>query len=193
LLIGLTGGIATGKSTVCKILKDLGVEIIDADQIAHNVLKNKEVVKNIKKEFGFHILDDNGEIDRKKLGQVVFNDQKKLKKLESFTHPKIFEIIKNRLEVLDTDNKLVVLDAPLLFEVALDKEVDETWVIYADKKTQIKRIVKRDNLTKKEAEKRIDTQMPLNKKIEKADVVIDNEGSIKSLREKIKKLVEKRS
>ena len=165
MLIGLTGGIATGKSTVCKILKDLGVEIIDADQIAHNVLKNKEVVKNIKKEFGFHILDDNGEIDRKKLGQVVFNDQKKLKKLESFTHPKIFEIIKNRLEVLDTDNKLVVLDAPLLFEVALDKEVDETWVIYADKKTQIKRIVKRDNLTKKEAEKRIDTQMPLNKKI----------------------------
>lgn len=192
LLIGLTGGIATGKSTVCKILKDLGLKIIDADQIAHQVLTNKEVKKNIKNEFGSQLINENGKIDRKKLGKMVFDDHDKLKKLESFTHPKIFEIINSKLQDLDTENELIVLDAPLLFETSLDKKVDEIWVIYASKEIQIKRIMARDKLSKKEAQKRIDAQMPLMEKVKRADVVIDNEGSLMSLREKIKKLVENR-
>lgn len=193
MLIGLTGGIATGKSTVCKILEDLEVEVIDADIIAHRVLDDKKVIKKLKNEFGKEILNENGRVDRKKLGEIVFKDKKKLEKLESFTHPKIFEIIEHKLSRTNYKDHLVVLDAPLLFETSLDEKVDETWVVYANKYTQINRMKDRDNLSEKEALQRINAQMSLDDKVEKADIVINNEGTIQELRKKIEKLVENRS
>jgi len=193
LIIGLTGGIATGKSTVCKILKKLGIKIIESDKIAHQVLNLDEVIEEVKKHFGETVLDKDGYIDRKKLGKVVFNEEKKRKQLESITHPKIFELIDKKIdEYQDKKEEIIVLDAPLLFETALDKKVDETWVVYADKDTQIKRLEKRDDLNKQAAIKRIDAQIPLKTKVKKADVVIKNEGTINELESKINKLVEKR-
>ncbi len=193
MIIGLTGGIATGKSTVCKILKGLNVKIIDSDKIAHQVLTYNDVIDKIKDQFGEKILDQKGNINRKKLGSIVFEDDKKRKLLESITHPKIFTIIENKIEEYkDSEGKIIVLDAPLLFETSLDKKVDETWVVYTSKETQINRIIERDNLNKKEAMQRIDAQMDLDKKAEKADIVINNEGSIADLEKKITKLVEKR-
>ena len=193
MIIGLTGGIATGKSTVCDILKGLNVKIIDSDKIAHQVLTYDDVIDKIKKEFGEQISDQKGNIDRKKLGSIVFEDDKKRKLLESITHPKIFSLIDNKIkEYEENKENIIVLDAPLLFETSLDKKVDEIWVVYASKETQIQRIKERDKLNKKEAIQRINAQMDLDKKAENADIVINNEGSIKKLKKKITKLVEKR-
>ncbi|MFO7815388.1 MAG: dephospho-CoA kinase [Halanaerobiales bacterium] len=191
MIIGLTGGIATGKSTVCKILKDLNINVIDSDQIAHQVLNYEDVIDKVQKIFGNKVIDKDDKIDRKKLGKIVFEDSKKLKILESITHPKIFEIIDQKLE--ETEDELVVLDAPLLFETSLDDKVDETWVVYASKKTQINRLKERDNLDKQEALNRINAQMDLNKKVKKGDVVINNEGTIQELENKIKKIIEEKN
>lgn len=190
MIIGLTGGIATGKSTVSNILKKLNIKVIDADKIAHNVLKYGDVREQIKDSFGNKVTNEHGEIDRKQLGKIVFEDNEKLRKLESITHPKIFEIIDYKLK--KTEAELVVLDAPLLFETSLDEKVDETWVVYASKEIQIKRLKKRDNLKKEEALDRINAQIDLNKKVKKADVVIKNEGSLKELENKVKKLIKNR-
>jgi dephospho-CoA kinase len=191
LIIGLTGGIATGKSTVSEILEDLNIEVIDADEIVHNVLEYKDVLKKIEEVFGGKVINNNGKVDRKKLGKIVFENNKKLKKLEAITHPKILEIIAHKIK--KSESELIVLDAPLLFESSLDDKVDETWVIYANEKIQIKRLKKRDKLNKKEALDRINSQMDLDKKVEKADVVINNEGTIEDLKKKIKKLIQNRS
>ncbi|MCF8002248.1 MAG: dephospho-CoA kinase [Halanaerobiales bacterium] len=191
MIIGLTGGIATGKSTVSKILKDLNIKVIDADKIAHNVLEYEDVKKEIKETFGNKVLNENGEIDRKKLGKIVFKENQKLKKLESITHPKILEIIDNKLK--ESKSELIVLDAPLLFESSLDGKVDEIWVVYASEETQISRLRSRDNLNKKEALDRINSQMDIDTKVNKADIVINNEGTIEALEKKVKKLIQNRS
>jgi len=191
LIIGLTGGIATGKSTVSKILQDLDIKVIDADKIAHNILKYKDIKNQIINEFGHNVLDSEGYINRKKLGKIVFEDEQKLRKLESITHPKILEIIEDKINK-HKDKEIIVLDAPLLFESTLDQMVDETWVVYTSKKIQLKRLQKRNGLNKEDALKRIEAQMPLEKKKNKADIIIENEGTINDLKKKIEKLVEKR-
>ena len=188
MIIGLTGGIATGKSTVSKILRDLNIKVIDADKIAHNVLEHEDVINKIQDVFSKNVVNENGKIDRKKLGKIVFEDNKKLKKLESITHPKILEIIDYKLK--ESKDELIVLDAPLLFETSLDNKVDEIWVVYANEETQINRLKKRDNLNKKEALDRINSQMDLDKKANKADIVIKNESTIEALENKVKKLIE---
>jgi len=191
LIIGLTGGIATGKSLVSKTLRELGIKVIDADQIAHRVLNRTEVIDKIKEEFGREIINNKGEIDRKKLGEIVFSEHVKLKKLEEITHPTILDVIDQKLKEYKKQD-LIVLDAPLLFETYLDQKVDETWVVYAEEPTQIERLQKRDGLDYFEAKCRIDVQMPLKEKVQKADQVINNEGTKQELRRKVVKLVEKR-
>lgn len=191
MIIGLTGGIATGKSTVSKTLQDLNITVIDADKIAHDVLKREDVKQKIVNKFGHSVLDPEGNINRKKLGQIVFDHKKKLRELEEITHPKILDIIKERIDNFDKQ-ELIVLDAPLLFETSLDDIVDESWVIYTSQETQIKRLKSRDGLDREEALKRIEAQMPLAKKKQKADILIENEGSIQELKDKINKLVEKK-
>ena len=191
MIIGLTGGIATGKSLVSKTLRELGIKVIDADQIAHRVLNRTEVIDKIKEEFGREIINNKGKIDRKKLGEIVFSEHVKLKKLEEITHPTILDVIDQKLKEYKKQD-LIVLDAPLLFETYLDQKVDETWVVYAEESMQIERLQKRDGLDYFEAKCRIDVQMSLKEKVQRADQVINNEGTKQELRRKVVKLVEKR-
>jgi dephospho-CoA kinase len=182
MIIGLTGGIASGKTTVSNILKELGAIIIDADKIAHEVLnKGEKGWKRVVKHFGNRILTDNGEIDRSYLGKIVFSNKDELRLLESITHPLIIEEIKNEIDRGRKTGKILVLDAPLLYETGLDRLVDQVWVVYVSKDIQLSRLKRRNGLNKKEAELRIDSQLSLKKKIEMADIVIDNNLSKKEL------------
>ncbi len=191
MIIGLTGGIATGKSLVSKTLRELKIKVIDADQIAHRVLNRTEVIDKVKEEFGKEIINSKGKINRKKLGEIVFSKHDKLKKIEEITHPAILDVIDQKLKKYKNQD-LIVIDAPLLFETSLDKKVDETWVVYAEESTQIERLQKRDGLDYSEAKCRIDAQMPLKRKVQRADQVINNEGTKQELKRKVVKLVEKR-
>lgn len=188
-IIAITGGIATGKSTVTNILKSKGYKVIDADIIARDLMrKGKSVYNNTLDYFGEDILRKDGEIDRKILGGKVFADPLLLNKLNNLTHPNIFQEIKRIIK--DSSEKIIFLDIPLFFEVqeAIIKsaiKVDQIWLIYADRDTQILRLMDRDSFTKEEAIKRIDSQIPIDFKKEKAHRVIYNLDSVEELKEKI--------
>lgn len=191
MIVGLTGGIATGKSTVSNILIEMGIKVIDADKIAHQILDKDDVIKKIKDQFGEEVINKN-KVNRAKLGKLVFDDQEKRKKLEEITHPQILKKIKDKVNKYKDKNEIIVLDVPLLFETGLDKWVDQVWLVYADFNTQLERIKKRDGLETKEAKKRINAQISLNQKKKKADIIIKNEGTIQDLKRKILNLVEKK-
>lgn len=182
MIIGLTGGISSGKSTVSSYLSELGAAVIDSDKIAHNVLKDPFAYNSIISKFGSSILDDNAMINRSYLGEIVFNNPDKRKELEKITHPLIISKIHKKIEEYLKKNRIIILDAPLLFEANLDKIVDQTWVVYVDKNTQIQRLMNRNNLNYKEAKIRIESQLSLEEKRLKADVVINNTGSIEALK-----------
>ncbi|MDI6601132.1 MAG: dephospho-CoA kinase [Thermoanaerobacteraceae bacterium] len=193
-VIGLTGGIASGKSTVSNILKGLGAYIIDADEISREIIKKgSEAWKEIVDYFGSDILLPNGEIDRKKLGNIVFADKEKLDKLNAITHPRI---IKRITEIIEKEKKkgkekAVVLDAAILVEMGLQSMVDEIWVVSVDKDMQIKRLIERDKLSYENAINRIRVQMPLSEKVKYADYVIDNSKDIGYIRNQVSKLWER--
>lgn len=179
-IIGLTGGIATGKSTVSKILKDNGYVVIDADSLARKVVEIGQPAYNeIVKNFGEDILNSDMTIDRKTLGRLIFsNDELKLV-LNNITHPYIYQEIKKEINKKCRDNKIVFLDIPLLFEeyskiMELGIDFQETWLVYVNEKTQLNRLMKRDNLDREESQKRINSQMSMNTKYRMADVIIDN-------------------
>ena len=197
MIIGLTGGIASGKSTVSNILRQQDVYIIDADKIAHQIMqKGHKGYKKVVDQFGESILDSQNQIDRAKLGEIVFSDNEKLKKLENITHPLVISVIKEKIEKKQGDYEHIIVDAPLLFESGLDSLTDQDWVVYVDYDIQLKRLMKRDDLSREEAKNRIKKQLSLEKKKELADVVINNNGSIKELEEKVlhkwKKLIVKK-
>ncbi|MGM0413720.1 MAG: dephospho-CoA kinase [Bacillota bacterium] len=188
MALGLTGGIATGKTTAANILKDFGAEIVDADKIAHKIMEpDGPAYSDVVQFFGNNILNDDGSINRNKLGEIVFSNSELRQKLEKITHPIIIKEIEKRLE---NDNNIVLV-APLLFEVGLERLVDVVWVIYCSRLTQIKRLKNRDNLDDNAANIRIDAQMPLQEKIENADLAIENEGSIEDLKSKLRVAWEK--
>lgn len=188
MLLGLTGGIASGKSTVSAILKELGAVIIDADKIAHQSMKyGTRAWEMIVETFGQYIQNDDGSINRRRLAGLVFNDQQKKKELESITHPIIISEIKNMVNSL-ADNEVIVIDAPLLFEVGLDELVDCVWVVYTSRDIQLERLKERDSLTTDEAVSRIEAQLSIKEKCQMADFVIDNNGGIRELKQKIIKL-----
>ena len=180
-LIGLTGSIATGKSTVAKMFKEMGFYVIDADEIAHSVYKKgEEAYSKIIEAFGREILDENEEIDRRKLGRIVLNDKEKLKLLESIVHPavekrrlEVFERIKNK----DPD-AFIIYDVPLLFEKKLNSMFDCVIVVYVPQDIQVKRLMKRDNISEAEALKKVFLQLPIEEKKRLADIVIDNSKSL---------------
>lgn len=185
--LGLTGGIATGKSTADAIFKEQGFPIIDADEIAHQLmLPNKKNYNEIVKEFGTEILKSDQAINRKKLGEIVFNDKMKLTLLNEITHPNIVaEIKKQMLEFQQDQNALIVLDIPLLFEGKLEYLCDGVLLISASEQNQLQRLMVRNNLSEKQAASRIASQMPLIEKKRLADYVIENNGSVGDLRKKI--------
>lgn len=180
MIIGLTGGSGSGKSIVSTILKELGMFIIDSDKIAHDIIKKGNNAYNeILELFGTNILDIKGEIDRKILGNIVFKDKIKLLLLTNCTHKHIIidikQIIRDNIDKIENG---IVIDAPLLIEAGLNKITDEVWVVYADIDIRIKRIMKRDSITYKQAEDRISSQMSWDELSSYADVVIYNNREI---------------
>lgn len=183
IVAGLTGGVASGKSLVANKFKELGAVLIDADVIAREVLcPGQPAFNDVVEAFGKDILTDDGVIDRKKLGEVVFNDDEKRSTLNRLTHPRIRERMMARVEELrrsstelrSPSQRLVVLVVPLLIESGLEDKVDYIIVVYADEETQLGRLMERDRITKTEAMARINSQIPLKKKLKSADYIIDN-------------------
>lgn len=180
MIVGLTGGVSSGKSLVAEELKRLGAAVIDADRIARDiVLPGESAYNDVVREFGEGILSKDGSINRAALANIVFSDPEKLKRLNRITHPPIIRKIVEELESCREEHPdvIIVLDAPLLVEVGLHRTVDKVIVVYADEDTRIKRLKEKNNLTAEEARRRINAQIPLPKKLEYADFVIDNNGT----------------
>lgn len=178
-IIGLTGSIATGKSQVSNYLKDKGIKVIDADLIARDVANYKSVKNKIKKEFGDDLYKDD-KLDRKKLAEIIFARKIHRQKLNSIMHPEIYKKIKKES---DSADGLVFIDIPLLFENEdLNKKYglvfDEIWLVYVDRERQIERLMKRDDISRDYAEEKINSQIPVEEKRKKSDVIIDNSGTL---------------
>ena len=186
-VIGLTGGIATGKSTVSAILKKAGAVIIDADRIAREVVKKglpayREIVEN----FGETVLLSNGEINRSVLGDLIFNDPRKKQLLNRIVHPHVRRETNRRLKDMENSSPdtIAVLDIPLLFEAEMHKDLSEVIVVYAPEHIQIKRLMKRDNISEADAVARVRSQMPIEEKKKRATIVIDNSGTMQDTRKR---------
>ena len=181
LLVGLTGGVATGKSLVAGELERLGASVIDADAVAREVtVKGSPVLAGIVRVFGPEVLNPDGTLDRRALGKVVFADREKLRLLNAVTHPEILRRIRERVEGLKKKAKgpIIVINAALLIETGLHEEVDRVVVVHAERQRQVERAVRRDSISAKEAEERISSQMPMEGKMALADHLVDNNGTI---------------
>jgi len=178
-IIGLTGGIASGKSLVAGILEKLGAVIIDADQLAREVVTpGTRAYKEIIKTFGSEILGSYGAINRKALGTTVFSNSAARKRLEQITHPAIKELAETRLtEERRKGTEIVFYMAPLLIEAGVASSVDEVWIVYADQKTQLERLMMRDSIGHDEALQKIAAQLPIDEKIKLGKVIINNTGT----------------
>lgn len=191
MILGLTGGIGSGKSTVSKIFLSMGLKVLDADLIAKNILEDCEVKKEIQNKIGEEFVNfETGEIDRKKLKKKVFNNADKLKLLNEIVHPKVLTVYKNYYEEYSNKNEIVIFDVPLLFEVNLDKYCTKVIVVDIDPKIQIKRIKNRDGIEESLIKKIISSQISRNERKNKADILIENNGSLEELEFKVKKIIE---
>ena len=192
-VIGLTGGIASGKSTISNIFKEVGWPVIDADQTARQVVMPGSLgLAQIVSRFGSQVLQTDGTLDRAALGSMVFDDPQNLSDLDQIEHPLIMAAIDKQLAGFKKQGlPVVVLDVPLLFETGMDQECDLTVLAVVDRKTQLERLMKRDHCSKAAALKRINAQMPLEEKMRRADVTIDNNGSLAQTRLQVAKLVKR--
>ncbi|XP_077240726.1 dephospho-CoA kinase-like isoform X2 [Tasmannia lanceolata] len=190
-IVGLTGGIASGKSTVSNLFKSSGVPVVDADVVARDVVrKGTGGWKRIVRAFGEEILQDNGEIDRALLGQIVFSDPTKRQLLNRLLAPFIssglfWEVVKLWIK----GSKVIVIDIPLLFEAKMDQWANPIVVVWVDSETQLQRLMTRDGISEQQALNRINAQTSLDWKRTKADIVIDNSGSLKETKEQFQKVL----
>ena len=187
-IIGLTGGIGTGKSTVAQILKTLGAEVIDLDKAGHEILKKGTTAyEQVVKEFGKGILKSDGEIDRARLGNIVFNDRKALARLNRISHPAIDKIVEKIVsEARRQGVKVVVFEAAAMLEAEKSWQVDEVWITIAKKKNVLERLKDRPGYSSVEVKRRTDSQMTNAERIKQADVVIENDGTLDELKAKVK-------
>jgi len=191
ILVGLTGGVATGKSTVAKMFKQCGAVVIDADQLAHEVVKpGKPAWREIVKTFGKTLLNPDRTLNRRELGALVFGNRIKLRQLERIIHPHVArEQARLTKQAAKKDpHAVVIYDVPLLFEAGIDKRADHTIVVTADRDTQIARLKKRNGFSRAEAIRRIRSQMPLAKKIQRADHALNGTVPHPSLRKQVGQL-----
>ena len=180
-IIGLTGGIASGKSLVSRTLEELGVKVIDADEIGREIMAKDALVKEeVVRVFGDEVLKEAGEIDREKLGRIIFRDLNRRRILEEILHPRIQAQMWEKVQDCVGD---VVLDVPLLIEKGEHEKVDVVVVVYIAREVQIQRLMRRDGISRDEAIMRIETQLPLEKKVFYAHYVINNNGSMEETRE----------
>ena len=190
ILVGLTGGIESGKSTASSIFKELGAYIIDADVLAREIVEPlKPAWKDVVKNFGKGILNKDNSINRKKLAEIVFNNKKKREMLNAIVHPRVLKRAKEiEREIAKKDPEAVIIfDAALLIESGAYKKMDKNIVVYADEDVQVKRLMKRDGLTKDEAIKRIEAQMPLREKVRFADYIIDGNKALNIVKKQLKR------
>lgn len=180
-VIGLTGGIATGKSTVSNLLKQHGFHIVDADLASRKAVeKGSKGLEEVREVFGDEAIID-GEMNRQYIGQIVFNDEKMRNKLNNIIHPKVREIMEDEKQQALNEGKNVIMDIPLLFENQLQNTVDETWLVYTNETNQINRLKERNQLTDDEALSRIHSQIPIEEKRDLADEIIENNGTKEDL------------
>jgi dephospho-CoA kinase len=193
ILVGLTGGVATGKSTVAKMFKQCGAVVIDADELARDVVKpGKPAWREIIELFGKTVLNQDRTLNRQALGNIVFRNPQKRRQLERIIHPRVArEQTGLTKQAARTDPTAVVIyEVPLLFEAGVDKRVDKIIVVTADRETQIARLKKRNGLSRAEAIRRINSQMPLAKKIQRADHALSGTLPRPSLRRQVVRLLE---
>lgn len=177
-MVGLTGGVASGKSTVSSYLERLGAVVLDADVLARQAIApGTEGHRRTVQAFP-EAARDNNTIDRKQLGRIVFANEEKRRILEGIIHPRVISEIKEQGRQWETSGYTVVADIPLLFETGCDQFLSPIWVVYVDEQTQQKRIMERDDIDAAQARQRMESQMPLHEKAAKADAVIDNSGSV---------------
>lgn len=192
LTIGLTGGIGSGKSTVSQWFIKQGVPVIDADKTVHRILQSDESTKiKLIDKFGSEILSNNGEINRLKLGELVFSDEDARKRLERIVHPRVLEWMNDEQVALKNMGfSVCVWDVPLLFEVGMGPSVDKVWVVWVPYNLQLSRVIARDKLSKSQVDARITAQGELNAKCKLADVIIDNSGSVSETERQLKKALD---
>lgn len=188
--IGLTGGIASGKSTAANLLKEMGLPVINLDKISREIMKKGTPgYREVLSTFGQTILKEGKKIDRKKLGKLIFENPTMRKKLETITHPLILKRMEEKISQFEEEGaKVVIVEVPLLIETDLMDKFDQIWLVYVDDGTQIERLMKRDNLSREEAILRLNAQIPLEDKKAYADQVITNHGNIEDLKEQLNKL-----
>ena len=180
IVIGLTGGIGTGKSEVARLFGEFGAQVIDADTLGHSAyLPHSEIWEEVVKAFGYGVLLPDGEIDRKKLGGIVFNDPEELTKLNRIMHPRMGQMVANMIKEEDAD--VVVVEAALLLEAGWDKLVDEVWCTEASEEIVINRLKVRSGLSREEAQKRINAQMSTKERKLRSQVMIENNGDLAEL------------
>ena len=194
LVIGLTGGIGTGKSEVARLLQSLGAAVISADEVGHEAYApNSESWREVVDTFGKEILQSSGEIDRQKLGAIVFSDPQQLEKLNAIMHPRMARMVADRIQVLrDQGASTVVVEAALLFEAGWDSLVDEVWTTDSSVESVVERLQARNGMDEKEARRRIDSQMDPAERIERSDLVVDNSSDVSALEQTVMALWENR-
>jgi len=181
LLVAVTGGIASGKSAVSKMLEKVGAPVIDYDVVAREIVEpGKPAWKDIVAWFGEDVLEEDRRIDRKKLSDIVFRDTEKRKKLEGFTHPRIIEEAERQADEIARKNPKAIIQVavPLLIEINIQHKFHKVLLVYVPRETQIERLLKRDAITREAAESILRAQMPIDEKLKYADFVIHNEGTL---------------
>jgi len=194
LVIGLTGGIGTGKSHVAGLLQSLGASVINADEVGHEAYTpDSESWREVVKTFGKEILQPSGGIDRQKLGAIVFSDAQQLEKLNAIMHPRMAKMVADRIQVFrDQGVQTVVVEAALLFEAGWDSLVDEVWTTDSSVELVIERLQARNGMDEKEARRRIDSQMDRTERIERSNLVVDNSGDVATLEQTVNALWDSR-
>ena len=194
LVIGLTGSIGTGKSEAARQLEALGASIISADQVGHEAYTpNTEAWEHVVSAFGDEILQDDGEIDRRKLGTIVFSDPGQLERLNQIMHPRMAQMVADKVEVLRGQGvEVVVVEAALLFEAGWDSLVEEVWTTDSPEQAVIERLKVRNGMSEEEARKRMSSQMGRTERLDRSDYVIENSGDMVALRVAIKELWDRR-
>lgn len=191
-IIGLTGGIATGKSTVSELLTAYGFKVVDADVASRKaVKKGSKGLDQIREKFGQEAIDDNGEMNRKYVGELVFNNPEQRIELNKIVHPIVREIMEEEKNHYLNEGYNVIMDIPLLFENDLQDTVDEVWVVYTSESIQIERLMERNDLSQEDAKARVYSQISIDKKSRMADYVIDNLGDKLELKQNLQQLLEK--
>ena len=192
VIVGLTGGIGSGKSTVARMLKDEGAHVIDFDYLARRVVEpDKPAWRDIVDYFGPEILSSDGTVNRSALAKIVFSDDKRRKVLEGFTHPRIFEEKDALIRAIKEKDpcSIAIVDVPLLFELDLRDMFDKVILAYVPRAMQIRRVLKKGALGRAEVEKRLNAQIPIEEKRFLSDYIIDNEGSLRDTRDQVRKII----